>query len=273
MVDTKLVEAIFADAKAVIRGDHVVYAKKADGWHHGYDYANKDAVYPFTRSVKTLCKMIAEHFRNDYPVTVVGPTVGGVALAQWTADWLTQTLPYEVHAVCADEEEILEERVIEKDFSGISSLAEQLGNLEFLAAGKVAIKIREGDLSPSKMTITYPEKVGTRRIIKRGYDQFIKGKLCLGIEDVINTGKTIEDVLDAVKRLGGIPIGVGALINRSGGKVTAETLGVPKLLSLLDLDMPMFKEEECPICKERGVESVRTDIGKGKEFLARIGKS
>jgi hypothetical protein len=35
--------------------------------------------------------------------------------------------------------------------------------------------------------------------------------------------------------------------------------------------MEMYKEDECPICKEKGFDSVRTDLGKGKEFLQRKG--
>ena len=131
------------------------------------------------------------------------------------------------------------------------------------------------DASGTKLFIAihYFEKTGTRRVIKRGYDKLVKGKRCLIVEDVINTGKTVMDTVTAVLEAEGIPIGVGALCNRSGGKVTKETLGVPELFSLLDLDMQMFPEETCPICKEKGVESVRTDLGKGKEFLERIGKS
>ncbi len=101
----------------------------------------------------------------------------------------------------------------------------------------------------------------------------MKGKNCLIIEDVTNTGRTIIKTIQAVTDAKGKVMGVGTLCNRSGGRVTAQTLGVPKLFSLLDLDLEMFPEADCPICKEKGWESVRLDLGKGREFLARIGKA
>lgn len=118
----------------------------------------------------------------------------------------------------------------------------------------------------------FAEEENDYRILKRGYDKIVSGKNCLVVEDIINSGGTVKKTIGAIERAGGKIAGVGTLCNRSGGKVTDETLGVPKLISLLNLNMAMHKEEDCPICKKHGQESVRIDIGKGKEFLARIGK-
>ncbi|MFH1423974.1 MAG: phosphoribosyltransferase family protein [Candidatus Nealsonbacteria bacterium] len=226
------IKRIFAETGTIIINDHFVYARKADGWYHGGEYVNKDAIYPFTRFVSLLCKEIADHFWGNDIDVVVGPTVGGVILAQWTAHWYAPfAYQKEVLAVYADEEDILQE----------------------MTGGQGTIK------------------VGTRRILKRGYDKIVKGRRCLVVEDVINTGATVKKTIEAIRLAGGDVVGVGALANRSGGKVTAETVGAPELFSLLDLDMKMFKEEECSICKEKGPKSVRTDLGKGKEFLTRTG--
>lgn len=229
-MDREDIKRIFAQAGAIITGDHFVYAKKADGWYHGGEYVNKDAIYPFTRFISPLCKEIADHFWGKDIDVVVGPTVGGVMLAQWTAHWYAPfAYQKEVLAVYADEEDILQE----------------------ITSGQGMIK------------------VGTRRILKRGYDKIVKDRQCLVVEDVINTGATVKKTIEAIRLAGGEVVGVGALADRSGSKVTAETLGAPELFSLLGFDMKMFKEEECPICKEKGPASVRTDLGKGKEFLAR----
>ncbi|MDP2864308.1 MAG: phosphoribosyltransferase family protein [bacterium] len=270
-MDKEKVKEIFADAQTIITGDHFVYAKKADGWYHGGEYVNKDAIYPFTRFVSPLCKDIAEHFLGRGIEVVVGPTVGGVSLSQWTAHWYAP-YPYkkEVLAVYADEEDVLEHRVITGD--ELRKLGISFG---FVATGEVSIKLklRPGPPPvPAELgSITYTARVGTRRILKRGYDKIVKGQHCLVVEDVINTGLTVKKTVDAIKLAGGTVVGVGALCNRSGGKVTAEFLGVPELFSLLNVDMKMYREEECLICKERGPQSVRTDIGKGKEFLIRSG--
>ncbi|MFA4999024.1 MAG: hypothetical protein WC514_03355 [Candidatus Paceibacterota bacterium] len=253
------------DKSGVIVNDHVVYAKKEDGWYHGRQYFNKDAIYPHTRYVSLLCKHIARHagrlLRDDIGV-VVGPTVGGVSLSQWTAYWLSSHR--EVLSVYADEEDVVEQYKIKGEE------LRQLGqNINFIASGAVEITLAP---YPNVIEeITYMLKVGTHRVMRRGYDNVVKGKNCFVVEDVIHTGKTVLDTINATRRAGGFVRGVGSLCNSSGGKVTADSLGVPELFSLLERDTEIFREEECLICKEEGPESVRTDIGKGREFLLRRG--
>jgi len=260
---------IFAEAGAIITDDHFVYAKKEKGWFHGPAYVNKDNIYLHTHQVRLLCRDFVEHFKNRQVDVVVGPTVGAVILAHWTAHLLTLLREglfpaKEVFAVCADEEDVSEQK---QETMGT------VGCREFLANGIVKIEGVPDSLGKfgSLVKITFSTKVGTRRVIKRGYDKLVKGKRCLIVEDVINSGLTVAKTRDAVLEAGGEVIGVGCLCNRSGMKSTAETFGVADLFSLLDLDMQMYPESECPICKERGPKSVRTDLGKGKEFLIRMG--
>ncbi|MFC1629795.1 hypothetical protein ACFL11_01035 [Patescibacteria group bacterium] len=73
--------AILGEVGAIVVGDHFVYTSGK----HGNAYVNKDSVFPYTRLVSRLCKVIAHHFWGTGVDVVVGPTVGGVALAQWTA--------------------------------------------------------------------------------------------------------------------------------------------------------------------------------------------
>ena len=258
---------MFDQAKAIILDDHFVYAKKEDGWYHGSAYVNKDAIYPFTRFVNPMCQELANYLylwcQGDIEV-VVGPTVGGVSLSQWIAHWLSPTeWRKEVLAVYADEIDVVEkfEIDLEKRSSSIP--------LTFLAQGEVELEFYPDAHKLKK--IIYQAKVGTQRILKRGYDEIVKGKICLVVEDIINSGTTVKKTIQAIQEAGGKIVAVGALCNRSGGKVTAETLGVPILYSLLNIQMEMHKEDECLVCKEKGPESVRTDLGKGKEFLIRKG--
>ena len=112
MLSQQEIKDIFTRANAIITGDHFVYAKKETGWFHGSDYVNKDAIYPYTQYVSALCAVIARHFLDAspigcYPSVVVGPTVGAVSLAQWTAHWLSKFLStIEALAICADEEDV-----------------------------------------------------------------------------------------------------------------------------------------------------------------------
>lgn len=261
MLTQQEIKDIFAKANAIIIGDHFVYAKKETGWFHGSDYVNKDAIYPFTSYVSKLCWAIAWHFVGKGIDVVVGPTIGAVSLAQWTADKLLPAL-----AVCADEEDVLEQKELRDD-----ELRKMGHVINLQATGPIQIELWEHDLRLRR--ISFSVKTGTRRVIKRGYDKHVKDKQCLIVEDVINSGATVVKTRDAIIAAGGEVVGVGCLCNRSGGKVTAETLGVPELFSLLDVDMKMFPEDEqgfCPICREKGRGSVRLDLGKGKEFLSRF---
>ena len=100
-VRTAEIMKIFEDSKAIITGSHIIYTSGK----HGEAYVNKDAVYPHTAKVSRLCQFIAEDFENEEIDAVVGPVVGGIALAQWTAHHLSLLQGKEVLAICADKEE------------------------------------------------------------------------------------------------------------------------------------------------------------------------
>ena len=262
------VAEIFSKAKAILIDDHFVYAKKADGWYHGSAYVNKDAIYPYTRLLRPLCKSIADNFQGNEIEVVVGPTIGAVSLSQWVAHFCAPSInPEEVLAVFAEEEEVLELQV-----TPIEQLHEQMYEYKTrLEDSRRVILQFDEDLSLEQ--VFNFTKIGTRRVLKRGYAELVRGKRCLIVEDIINSGATVRKVIEAVLKANGKVVGVGALCNRSGGKVTDATLGVTELYSLYDLSMEMYPEDDCPICREKGFASVRTDLGKGFEFLARKGIS
>ena len=103
-------------------------------------------------------------------------------------------------------------------------------------------------------------------VIKRGYEELLVGKRVLILEDVLNTGDSAKKVVQKVKEAGGIVIGLGALCNRGG--VTAETLGVPTLYSLLNITLSTWPEEECPLCKADV--PINTKVGHSKDFFAKM---
>lgn len=106
--------------------------------------------------------------------------------------------------------------------------------------------------------------------IKRGYDKLIPGKNVLVVEDVLTTGGSAKKVIEAVRLLGGNVVGLGVLCNRGG--ITPEDVGaVPKLTALVDVKLDSWDEADCPLCAQ-GI-PINTDVGKGREFLARTRKS
>jgi orotate phosphoribosyltransferase len=64
------------------------------------------------------------------------------------------------------------------------------------------------------------------------------------VEDVITTGGSTREVIDAVTALGARVLAVGSLVDRSGGQAS---LGVPRA-SLLTVDAPTYTAEACPLC-------------------------
>lgn len=138
------------------------------------------------------------------------------------------------------------------------------------AIGGAILAMYVGDRldDPKKRVVSaYAEKQtdGTF-VIKRGFDALIRGMVVLVVEDILTTGASARGVVEAVRACGGTVIGVSAICNR--GKVTPAMLGdVPRLVSLIDLDLESWPEEECPLCKAG--KPINTKLGKGREFLAR----
>ena len=82
--------------------------------------------------------------------------------------------------------------------------------------------------------------------------QIRKGEQVLVVEDVMTTGKSTQEVVDLVRQHGGVVVGIGALVDRSGGEAR---FNVP-LEVLLRLDLKTFDPEDCPLCK-KGIPSVK----------------
>lgn len=81
--------------------------------------------------------------------------------------------------------------------------------------------------------------------LRRGF-QIKPGERCFVVEDVVTTGGSTREVMEVVAAHGGVAVGAGSLIDRSGGAVD---LGVPRH-ALAVLEVPTYKPEDCPMCKE-----------------------
>jgi orotate phosphoribosyltransferase len=68
----------------------------------------------------------------------------------------------------------------------------------------------------------------------------------LVVEDVVTTGGSAREVVDAVRAAGGIPVGVGALIDR-GDPARPPDLGAP-LRALVGLEVSSWAPDDCPEC-------------------------
>ncbi len=164
----------------VIRHGHFLLASGL----HSPVYWEKFQVLQYPKYTEQLCKMIAEHFRDQKVALVAGPTTGGVILA------------YEV--------------------------ARQLG-----VRGIFAEKTTTG-----------------ARAFRRGFS-IEPGERVLIVDDIMTTGGSINETIDAVNKLQGNIVGIGILVDRSEKK---NEFGIP-LFSCHKTNELTYKPESCPLCK------------------------
>jgi orotate phosphoribosyltransferase len=93
--------------------------------------------------------------------------------------------------------------------------------------------------------------------LKRGFT-IPEGCKVLVVEDIVTTGGSVKEVMEVVREHGGVVAGVGLLVDRSGGKVN---FGV-RTEALLHLNVPTYKPEACPLCKEGKPLTKRGSTGK-----------
>lgn len=217
---------------AIIEGHFVGTSGK-----HLSSYIRKDKAIRFTSIASEFCFEIAKRFIFANVDVVVAPAVGGVVLSTWTAHHLTQ--------FCPGRPEILA-LYSERDETAIpyaNSILGVKGNREVI--------------------IRHP-----RFVLNRGFDEDVRGKRILVVEDILTTGNSARLTVDAVRQAEGTVVGLGVLANC--GNVTAEMCDVNRLEALTAVDRQIFTEKECAqfgLCAQ-GV-PINTDFGHGKAFLAR----
>jgi orotate phosphoribosyltransferase len=83
------------------------------------------------------------------------------------------------------------------------------------------------------------------RSFRRGFS-LAPGDRVLVVDDVLTTGGSVREVIEAVRRLGAEVAGVGVLVDRAGGKID---FGAP-FFACLQLELPTYEPAACPLCRE-----------------------
>ncbi len=91
----------------------------------------------------------------------------------------------------------------------------------------------------------FTERENGKMTLRRSFE-IKKGEKVLVVEDVTTTGSSVREVMDIVRSRQGKVVGIGVLIDRSGGKVD---FGI-KTEKLLTVDIKTYLPEECPLCKK-----------------------
>ena len=91
----------------------------------------------------------------------------------------------------------------------------------------------------------FTERENGKMALRRGFI-INPGERVLIVEDIVTTGGSVKEVLDVVYEKGGVPVGVGILVDRSGGKAE---FGIKKQ-SLLELTVPTYEPDNCSLCRD-----------------------
>jgi orotate phosphoribosyltransferase len=81
--------------------------------------------------------------------------------------------------------------------------------------------------------------------LRRGF-ALDAGDRVLVVEDVVTTGGSTREVMEAIKQHGGTVVGVGAMVNRSG---TENPFAPLPFTALLTVDVPTYQPDACPLCQ------------------------
>ena len=168
---------IFKTAGAIKEGHFLL----ASGLHSPV-YWEKFHILQYPHLTTRLCRLIAQHFKQQRIDVVAGPTTGGIILAFETA--------------------------------------RQLG--------------RRG---------IFAEKEGGVRVFRRDFE-IEPGQRVLVVDDILTTGSSIRETINAVDRLGGIIIGIGALVDRSEKDLDFNA----PFFSCLRAPTTVYSPQECPLC-------------------------
>jgi orotate phosphoribosyltransferase len=89
----------------------------------------------------------------------------------------------------------------------------------------------------------FAEKEEGKRVFRRSLT-IDKGERILIVDDVLTTGGSVREVIDAVRAHNGDIAGIAVLVDRTGEGID---FGFP-LYSCIKAVTPAYKPEECPLC-------------------------
>jgi orotate phosphoribosyltransferase len=91
----------------------------------------------------------------------------------------------------------------------------------------------------------FAERVEDKLTFRRGF-VFHPEEKVLVVEDIVTTGDSAKQVVEAVRAAGANPVGAAVLVNRSGKALDLGTNSI----ALMNMDIPTYHPEECPLCKQ-----------------------
>lgn len=97
-----------------------------------------------------------------------------------------------------------------------------------------------------KTNFVFAETENNRRVLKRGYEIKPQQKVLI-VDDVLTTGGSVREVIELVERCQGEIIGIGFILDRSGGKIS---FNYP-LKALATVSALTYQPSDCPLCRKK----------------------
>ncbi|MFT4078126.1 orotate phosphoribosyltransferase [Rhodomicrobium lacus] len=95
------------------------------------------------------------------------------------------------------------------------------------------------------------ERVEGAFALRRGF-RIEKGQRCIMVEDVVTTGLSSRECIEAAEAAGGTVVAAASLVDRSGGRAKLPVPFVP----LIRLDIPIFPPDQIP-ASVKGIAAVK----------------
>jgi orotate phosphoribosyltransferase len=92
----------------------------------------------------------------------------------------------------------------------------------------------------------FAEKEGGVRVFRRDFE-ITPGEHVLIVDDILTTGSSLKETLNAVEKLGGTIVGIGVLVDRSEKNLDFKL----PLFSCLRAPTTIYSPQECPLCAAR----------------------
>ncbi len=144
----------------------------------------------------------------------------------------------------------LQKNLVFMDAERCARLCKALANKITAAVGQVDVAISPavGGIIPGyetarhlKVPSMYVEREGGQFKLRRGF-HVEPGQRVVMVEDIVTTGLSSRECIEAIKAAGGTVVAAACIVDRSGGKVD---VGVP-LIALASLEVPAYPADQLP---------------------------
>ncbi len=140
-------------------------------------------------------------------------------------------------------------KATERACAGMVDQVRELGPFDVVAGpttGGILLAFEVGRQLDKPAAYAERSESGSRaREFRRG-TTFAPGARVLVVDDILTTGGSVRETLEALTEHDVQPIAVAVLVDRSGGKVD---LGLP-LYALSHMQIDTWEPDDCPLCRQ-----------------------